>query len=193
MADDHYLHVADTAVLRDMYKVLSDSRIDYNVRKWDTIRTAALFALGVLAAVGGLLTRTAVPSVAYFIAAGVLVLMAGVLWWWVRTSVTREAGLQYSVEFSMYQIEKLLGLHRRLRDEDRWLPDHEYIVSEKNLHYTFRTVDGSEAGPYTLAWWLDAKKARQSFLRTIDILFGAFLTAAVGFGVVLLLLGLKVV
>lgn len=191
MAEEAHLPVADAAVLRDFYKVLSDSRIDYNVRKWDTIRTAALFALGVLAAVGGLLTRSSVPSAAYFIASGVLVLMAGVLWWWVRTSVTREAGLQYSVEFSMYQVEKLLGLHRPLRPADRWLPDHPYIVSEKNLMHTFRTADGTEGGR-TLDWWLAAKKKRQSFLVTIDVLFGSFLAAAVGFGVVLLLLGLRV-
>jgi hypothetical protein len=57
--------------------VLSDERLDYNVRKWDAIRTASLLALGILAATGGLLSRPSLPNAAYRVTAAVLVLAAG--------------------------------------------------------------------------------------------------------------------
>jgi hypothetical protein len=76
--------------------------------------------------------------------------------------VTREAGLQYTVEFSMYQVEKLLGLHRKLREEDSWLAKQATILGEKHLDPYYGTGSRHDR-PESLADWLKAKKAHQSF------------------------------
>ena len=188
-----WFQVDDAATLRAFYQALSDERIDYNVRKWETIRTGALYSLGILAAVGGLLTRESVPAFGYYAASFVLVLAAGLVWWWVRTNVAREAGLQYVVEYSMYQVERLLGLHRMLRPEDRWLSDYPFVVGEKHLDPTYGSNRALRRGgptPQTLKAWLAAKKSKHSFLLTVDILCGSFFVSAFGFGLVLVLLGL---
>jgi len=190
-SDEPYFEPNEAALLT-VYKVLSDARIDYNVRKWDTIRTAALFELGVLAAAGGLLSRRSAPDEVYFVAAGVLLATSWILWLWVRNSVTREAGLQYTVEFSMYQIEKLLGLHRKLHPDQRWLPDYEYLFGEKGLTWTFRVNASDTSVRKGLHWWVEEKKATQSFRGRIDALFLSFLlVTSVGFALALTLLGLK--
>jgi hypothetical protein len=183
----------DVVTLRSTYQVLSDERIAGDVRKWDTVRIGSVFALGLLAAAGGLLTHNSTPSAGYFIAGAVLIVASAVLWWWVRANVRREAALQYATEFSMYQVEKLLGLHRELVDpSERWLPDQRFIFGEKHLSWRFATGNRHrQAAENDLSWWLSAKTATHGFIRMLDILFGGFFVASVGFAVVLFLLGAR--
>jgi hypothetical protein len=186
--EDHLLNVAaHEQALYVAYSSLSDSRIDYNVRKWDTIRAASIIALGVLAAVAGLLSRNSISRVAAVVAAVSLPVSAGLLWLWARTSITREAGLQYADEFSMYQIERLLGLHREIGEEDRWLPGYGFLFGEKHREPEYMT-HGSSTPPdrQDLAWWIGQKTGSQSFLNRVDSLFGVFLVINIGFAVVLL-------
>lgn len=167
----------DNDTLIAIYCALSDERIDYSVRKWDIIRTGSLFFLGVLAVVGGLLTHGSVPWEAYAAASVGLMVTAGTLWWWVRSSVSREARLQYSVEFSMYQIEKLLGLHSEIEPQDAWLGGTPFIYEKKHRDATYGT--GLTSVPDDLDTWLAAKTAKHSFLKQIDILFGSLLIICV--------------
>ncbi len=167
----------DKDTLIAMYTALSNERIDYSVRKWEIIRTGSVFFLGVLAVVGGLLSRGAVPWEAYGAASVGLLLAAGTLWWWVRGSISREARLQYSVEFSMYQIEKLLGLHSEVEPLNAWLLGTPYIYEQRHLDPKYGT--GLNSVPTDLDAWLTAKTTRHSFLKHIDILFGSLLLVCV--------------
>ncbi len=64
------VHGFNRDALLAAYSALNDVQLDYNERKWETVRTTATLALGILAAVGGL--AAAVGSVA----AGVLTSIA---------------------------------------------------------------------------------------------------------------------
>jgi hypothetical protein len=179
----------DTESLRTAYTVLSAARIDYNVRKWDVIRVAALFAVAVFAASGGLLSQDRLPRVGYWVAGPALVLFVGMLWSWARSAIKRESKLQWSVEFSMYQIEMLLGLHAELDSADRWLPDQASIFPMKHLlwqrHHT--GADGmSVDGGRDLDWWLERKAHSRGFVGTVDVLFACFFLVSVCFGTALL-------
>jgi hypothetical protein len=177
--------------LRMEYGVLSQARIDYNVRKWDVVRVASVFALGVFAASGGLLARDDAPRIGYLIAGPVLVISAAILWWWARDGIRRESRLQYATEFSMYQIERQLGLHDSIPADDRWLPGQARLFGEKHTDWTFRTGARPDdaSGRHDLDWWLDEKVGAHVFVGAVDLLFLSFFLATVGFGVALVSLG----
>ena len=129
MPGEHHFQAED---LRAAYAVLSSSRVDYNVRKWDAVRTGSVVALGIFAATAGLLSRSSAPRAAYVAAAVTLPISALLLCWWTHQNIKTEARNQYSDEFSMYQIEKLLGLHEEIPPADRWLPQRSGVISAKN-------------------------------------------------------------
>jgi hypothetical protein len=181
----------DPDTLRAMYAALAQERIDYNVRKWDVLRVASGFALGTFAAAGGLLAASGASSVADFIAGVVLIASAATLWVWARQGIQRESKLQYRTEYSMYQIERLLGLHREIRDEgERWLPDEPYLFGEKHRDWTFAT-DGTADQDHkrNLEWWVAQKVTRHRFVGDVNLLFGAFFIASVAFGIALISVG----
>lgn len=83
----------DSETLRAIYAQLGAEQIDYNVRKWDVLRVASVLAPGLLAAAGGLLSAERVSTTADAVAGVALMLVAAVLWFWVRTGVpTGSAG-----------------------------------------------------------------------------------------------------
>jgi hypothetical protein len=175
--DRESLHVA--------YSALNALRLDFATRKWDTIRTGALIALGVLTAAAGLLSRSGAPSSAYLAAGITLPVSALFLWAWTRANLKRESRLLFHAEFSMSQIERLLGLHVILPEGDRWLPGQDTIFGPKFTDFTYRTALTAEERP-DLDLWLTRKLKTHKFIGTIDALFGVFFLASLGFSVALI-------
>jgi hypothetical protein len=139
--------------------------------------------------VGGLLSRSAVPRKAYVIAAVFLVLAAMILWIWARVNLKRETKLQFSAEFSRYQIEQLLGLHQQIEPAESWLLGTPFIFSQKYRDPTFGT--GPLKAPVDLDAWLEAKTKKSGFRGMVDLLFGGFLAIGVLIAIDLLFLAPK--
>lgn len=166
----------DPENLRAAYSVLSAARIAYDVRKMDVVRTSSIFVLAVFAASAGLLAQEKPPA-AVDIASGCLLVVSPLLFgWWAREGIRREARLQYKVEFSMYQIERLLGLHQAIDESERWLPEQPTIFGATNVSWEHLTSTPSSPAPATgrdLSWWLNAKTEVRGFVHTATILFAA--------------------
>lgn len=181
----------DPETLRAVYAMLGQERIDYNVRKWDVLRVASVFALGMFAAAGGLLSADRTSPTADVVTGILLPAASAMLWFWAHQGIRRESALQYRTEYSMYLIEKLLGLHRPMGEpDDRWLPDEPYMFGRKHRTWTF-AAQGDGGGPQhrDLEWWVQQKVSNHGFVGHVDLLFGSFFVASLAFGVSLVLLG----
>jgi hypothetical protein len=135
----HDMHGFDKEVLLGIYSALNAVQLDYNERKWETVRTASLLTLGLLAGVGGIVASDLANSRLVIGGLGVFLLLIGTaIVMWTRHNMNRESSLQYHVEFPMYQIEKLLGVHEEVPESLRWFPSSRYIFGQKHLSYQFR-------------------------------------------------------
>jgi len=117
------------STLVGIYQALMQSRVDYNLSKWNTVRASVTLATGFLIAIGGAASvlgqvLSDSQTVCGCIVAGLslpMVIAALYLRWWGAKNLRRETHLQYHDEFPMYQIERLLGLHQPIPAEDWWL------------------------------------------------------------------------
>lgn len=76
--------------LRAIYGPLMTSRIDFRVRIWETIKTAAMLETGTLAAIGGLLASGKVPQQLFQLFGLSLIIIGLCLAWWTFVNVKRE-------------------------------------------------------------------------------------------------------
>lgn len=140
--------------LRTVYEATMASRIDFRSRIWETFTLAGVISAGLTAGVGALAgglfagVGGLVARPMYFVALGVgLVMSSGVIGWWTWHNLGREQSLQYQDAFTLYQIERLLGLHKQLADQVhappsgttkfRWLPDAPYIFHSRHIDPMF--------------------------------------------------------
>jgi len=90
----------------------------------------------------------------------------------------------------MYQIEKLLGLHEEIPLNRRWLPAHSRMFSAKNTDIRYginsQVAKVLRDEDLDLSRWLDEKTKSHVFTFRIDVLFGIFFIAALGFCAALL-------
>jgi hypothetical protein len=162
-------HGFDPEALRAVYPALQSMQIDFSERKWETVRAASFLALGLLAAVGGIAAQARFQRWYVLAVLAVTLLAVGfLLGRWVRSNVIRESKLQFHVEFSMYQIEKLLGLHEPIPPPWRWHPKAEYVFGRKHLEYSFNADAPRERpeGDDYEGEWVDARAARSGFVKT---------------------------
>ena len=125
------------STLTAVYQSLMSSRVDFRVRIWETIKTAGLLFGGTLAATGGIAARQGTPLWALGILGIGLIFFGGFLAWWSYVNVWREQRLQFYDEFAIYQIEELLGLHRKIPEEMQWLRHKSGTAPKKEYEYLF--------------------------------------------------------
>lgn len=183
-------HNFDPESLRAVYPALQSMQIDFSERKWETIRAASFLALGLLAAVGGLVSQKLFQRwYVYLILALTLVSVTILLARWTNRNIIRESQLQYHVEFSMFQIERLLGLHKEVPVSWRWHPEVKHIFGTKHLDYRFHAHDQerflAENDDHEAAW-VEARAQTSSFLGTTGGFSLIVLVAASGVAVALL-------
>ena len=161
--------------LRTVYGALMSSRIDFRVRIWETIRTAAVLATGTLAAIGGLLASGRVPQ-QLFPAVGVSLIIIGLcLAWWTFVNVKRESALQYHDEFPLYQIERELGLHEVIPEGMRWKPDAQYMFGRKHLSWQYGYAQPGSPKPDPVEDWVQGRLRQHQFLNFVIVGFGGIL------------------
>jgi hypothetical protein len=177
--------------LRVVYQTIAASRIDFRDRIWETIRTAALLALGILAAVGGI-AAGGVPQALYTILGAILIIVGLYIYWWTRYNVRREQALLYHDEFTLFQIEKLLGLHERLSPDQRWKQNSPYMFSLKHLspNYKCGLTEDDELDPVEA--WVRGRLSRQDFQKRTVIGFASIVSIPlIGIGTVLMVIGIS--
>jgi hypothetical protein len=156
-------------VLTAIYTALNAVQLDYNERKWGTVRASSTLTLGVLAAIGGLAASDAASDKWVLrLLAVTLVALGSAIFWWARRNILRESALQYHAQFPMYQIEKLLGVHEKIPDNLRWLPNAEYIFGPKHLSYKFRSeIVGLKESDDPINDWVDGRLKHHMFIDTV--------------------------
>lgn len=166
--------------LRTVYQALMTSRIDFRGRIWETIKTVALLFTGMLAATGGIAARQGTP---WWILGGlgvVLMVLGGGLALWNHFNALREQTHQYHDEFSLYQIEKLLGLHNEIDPASQWLTGYEHLFTRTHIEARPSKNDLVEA-------WVQYRLKESMFVR-YSRRFSWFLFAVSALFAVLLLL-----
>jgi hypothetical protein len=156
--------MAKNEEFRVVYNALSDERIDYNNRKWETVRT----------------------MIALTASFWLIILGAGLIFYgisiasWVKRNVERESKAQFFAEFSMYQIEKLWGLHDDIEEENIWLKKYPKLFGELHLNFTFR-LDGKATGG-NLEEWANIRVQKSSFVRMVTYIANICTTICVIIG-----------
>lgn len=107
--------------LRVVYKATQDSRIDFRVRIWETIKTSILLSAGLFAVAGGIWSHDRVTPWILILYGVALVVLGLWLGRWTYANTMREQSLQFYDEFTLFQIEKLLGLHQKIKEDSRWM------------------------------------------------------------------------
>jgi hypothetical protein len=190
----------DKDVLLGIYSALNAVQLDYNERKWETVRSASLLTLGMLAAVGGLVSRSDISHSRFALGVMGLSLMVfgTAIFRWTRRNIYRESALQYHVEFPMYQIEKLLGVHQEIPESLRWLPDSKYIFGEKHLNYEFRAAidmqnpkEVKEQKESPVNAWVTRRLKYHEFRQTVGIFTLILLSICFFVGAVLLAVAIR--
>ena len=182
----------DVSVLLGIYSAQSAARLDYNERKWETVRSASLLIFGLLAGVGAIATSEVARSTFVLGLLGVSLWVVGIaVYFWTNSNLRRESELQYFVEFSMYQIEKLLGAHGTIPKKSQWLPPYKYIFNEKNLSYKFRAeMDRREFKNDPVKAWVNSRIKRHNFLKTVNAFSFILLFICLWVGGVLLIIAI---
>jgi len=184
----------DELDLRAIYQAVTDNRIDLRKRIWDTMRTAGLLCTGSLAGIGGIAASEATQRQAY-IALGTTLIVVGIyLAFWVFRNVRREQGLLYHDEYALFQIERLLGLHRPIPERHRWLPRARHLFGNRHLDHEFRCTPKHGADDDPVNDWVEGRLASQAFLH--DIVFGfsgILVLPTLGVGLLLITLGIGAV
>ena len=132
-------HDFDKDTLLSIYSTLNSTQLDYNERKWETLRIASTLSVGILAAIGGLVASNIIEDGLMIGCLGVFLMIIGLfIYRWLIGNIEREASLQYFTEFSMYQIEKLLGLHKEIPEKFRWFPHSGFMFDKKHVDYQYK-------------------------------------------------------
>lgn len=185
LTNDQLLHV---------YAELNATRLDYNERKWETVKSSSVLVLGLLAAVGGLAQSDKVKVENGFLFLGLTTLFVG--YWvyrWTLGNLKRESELQYHVEFPMYQIERMIGLHGVIPRDQRWLQTADRLFGEKHtsalfgVDDRFRTTMGGgeqreENADRAIHAWVQARLSHHRFVDTVGGYSLLLLVACGAFG-----------
>ena len=113
----------------------NSNRIDYNTRKWETVKffhgAAFLLLTASLAAVVAAARDSKLdhPLVRLFLSALLIIVFVSALYG--RRNIERESRLLFIEEYQMFKMAKLLGLDITLPANERWLPTDEHVLPEK--------------------------------------------------------------
>jgi hypothetical protein len=176
----------------------NQNRIDYNVRKWETIKlgqtivSAVYVVMIVVILTAARFSLLNVDGVRFFIA--VLLLMAAfscfVTWW----NLGRESDLLYLEEGTMFKIAHLLELNIEVEHGRQWLPGDRFLFFKKWRDSYYRmgkqnTPSEAKDEPMDLEQWAEAKTRRHWPARYYGGLFFVFGLVGVLFAVIVFFWG----
>lgn len=163
--------------LRTVYQALMASRIDFTTRIWETLKVGAMLDTATLAGFGGLFASDKIVATLYpYVGIG-LIVMAFFIPAWVLKNVRREQALLFDDEFSMYQIEKVWGLHASIPQALRWKQDAPFMFVKKHLSPEYKCSTVAEPRDDGAVRWREGRIASQEFLKDILLGYGVILFA----------------
>jgi hypothetical protein len=154
------------------------NRIDYNVRKWETLKYFQSVILALLGATAvafstgidrGLFCKPLILSIGFFgivIALPLVATFAAALG---IANLRRESELLYIEEAQSFKIAKLLDLDVSVSANKRWLPSDEHLLTRKWRDWSFG-VD-SATPPVDLDTWISLRLKKHLFKTYSDLLF----------------------
>jgi hypothetical protein len=166
--------------LIELLKLHNENRIDYNVRKWETLKFFQTIITAILTAiVAGIIAMYKLPewnALIFRIPIALLTIISFLSALYARKNLKRESELLYLEELQIFKITKLLGLDITIEPKDRWLSDDEFLLLEKWRLSNFRT---GKINPTNTKDWLKAKISIHSFLSLFNLLFIIELTISI--------------
>ena len=148
------------------------NRIDYNDRKWETIKffhgAFSLLITASLAAAVAAREHTVLPLL--FISA---LLILGILTATLSAAnLRRESKLLFVEEYQMFKLARLLRLDHEIPEENRWLPGDQHLLPPKWRHWTHNLPQKLQNAPVDSPDQLaDLRTSRHRFADFFDVLF----------------------
>ncbi len=173
--------------LLKLYHEFNSNRIDYNTRKWETVKFfTSLNAAFITATIAIATFIYKNGSINFHTKLFLSVMPVGVIIVSILglKNLKRESKLLFEQEASMFKIEKYLDLHNEIPIEKRWLKGDPYLVPTKHHRVSYGT-GLQEIDPNTLEDWVNARLHKHGFLTSI--MTGMF---EVEIGIALALLGI---
>ena len=182
----------DKDYLLKLYHEFNSSRIDYNTRKWETVKfftsahTALITATVAIATFmieyGSIDTHTKLLLSILPISAIIIAILG-------YESLKRESKLLFEQEASMFKIEKYLGLHNEISEDKRWLPADPYLVPPKHrdIFYRTRCLINKDRKSITFEEWLNDRMRGHKFLGIMGVVFLVELGIALALVVIIIL------
>jgi len=137
--------------LWDLLSLHNTNRIDYNTRKWETVKffqtviTALLAAtVATMYALSGKQGITLLWRIS-----AILPFISAISSYLAIKNLSRESRLLFIEEVQMFKIARLIGLDISVPETKRWVPDDDKLLPLKWTDPTFRANPGNVRG-----WWI---------------------------------------
>ena len=166
----------DPGVRPTLYELIdlhNRNRIDYNDRKWETVKFfqgifSALIVATVAAVIAGELGQHVFDNLGVRLLIAAMPLLSAVALWSGLANLRRESRLLLLDEYQIFKLARLAGLDVELQPEQRWLANDPYLL----LDAWRDSRCGSEGFvAKTPTEWVDARLKNHKFLRLIRGLF----------------------
>jgi hypothetical protein len=159
----------------ELLKLHNTNRIDYNVRKWETVKFfQTLVSAAIAATVAALLavfSRSGSPDPGTMLRIGLAALpgIAAVASVLAILNTVRESRLLFLEELQMFKLAKLLGLDIPIPEDRRWLSGDLYLLPRKWRDTCYGA--GRREPPKDAETWLEARTRGHGFLGLFSALF----------------------
>ncbi len=159
--------------LLELFKELNKNRIDYNIRKWETVKFfESIFTALIVATIGGIITSVrlnVINNILILFGLILLPLCAIIALFFGIKNLKRESRLLYMEEGTMFKILKLLDLPEKIPKDKRWIPGDEFLLPSKyrEFNYGIDKIDEN----IDFDGWLKLRTKNHKFSSIINSLF----------------------
>ena len=160
-------------ILLELYKEFNKNRIDYNVRKWETVKFfESIFSALIVATIGGVITTIKLNiigndlvllSLVFLPICAIVALIFGI------KNLKRESRLLYMEEGTMFKILKILNLPEKIPEAKRWIPGDEFLLPPKYREYLYGIEEANDKMDFND--WLKQRTKNHKFSSIINSLF----------------------
>ena len=159
--------------LFELFKELNKNRIDYNIRKWETVKFfESIFTALIVATIGGIITSVKLGVIHNLLIVFGLILLplcAIIALIFGIRHLKRESSLLYMEEGTMFKILKLIDLPERIPKDKRSIPGDEFLLPTKYRNYNYGIEEFNE--DINFDDWLQLRTNNHKFSSAINLFF----------------------
>lgn len=153
--------------LINFYHEFNSNRIDYNTRKWETVKFFTSLYTALITATVAISTNINPDSKSLLY---ILPISAIIVSYFGGKNLERESELLFKQEVSMFKIEKYLGLHDEIPEDKRLFRCDPYLIPQKHRD-TLNSVTADN--------WVNVKMQEHKFLKIMKGVFRVEIVIAV--------------